>query len=276
PRLPGLPDTQRRQSLPLTPLGHVIPASAGIQRASVDSRISKRMPRSWIPAFAGMTREMYAIKKRRRSRDCGVALRGVGCGRPPQDHEMKSVENIGRSAPLGATIIDGGTNFSIYSRTATAVELLFFDREDAAVPSRIFPLDSAANRSYHYWHTFVHGVKPGQLYGYRVSGPADPSRGLRFDSNKVLLDPYGRAVAVPQNYSRGNALLPGANAATAMKSVVVDPEDYDWEDDAPLQRPASRTIIYEMHVRGFTRHQSSRLSDEKRGTYAGVIEKIPY
>ena len=123
---------------------------------------------------------------------------------------------------------------------------------------------------------FVPGLQPGQLYGYRVQGPSDPANGLRFDSSKVLLDPYGRGVVVPGNYSREAASREGDNLAMAMKSVVVDPRAYDWEGDQPLQRNCSRTIIYEMHVGGFTRHPSSGLPEGIRGTYAGLIEKIPY
>ncbi len=156
------------------------------------------------------------------------------------------------------------------------MELVFFDREDDARPSRLVPIDPAVHRTSHYWHVFVPDVKPGQLYGYRVEGPFDPANGMRFDPTKVLLDPYGRGVVVPKNYSREAASVPGDNAATAMKSVVVDPDAYDWEGDAPLSRPASRTIIYEMHVRGFTRHPSCGLPEKTRGTYAGLIEKIPY
>jgi isoamylase len=182
----------------------------------------------------------------------------------------------GRSSPLGASLAPGGVNFSVYSRSASAVDLLFFDRDDDNRPSRVIPIDSPSNRTYHYWHVFVPGVKPGQLYGYRVHGPHDPANGLRFDSGKVLLDPYGRGVAVPATYSRDAARLEGDNTSTAMKSVVVDSANYDWEGDAPLCRPSSRTIIYEMHVRGFTRHPSSGLSPNTRGTYAGLIEKIPY
>jgi glycogen operon protein len=189
---------------------------------------------------------------------------------------MTKTKHIGRSSPLGATVADGGVNFSLFARTATAVELLLFDRDDDAKPSRVVPIDPITNRTYHYWHVFVPGVRPGQIYGYRVEGPSDPGRGLRFDSAKVLLDPYGRAVVVPMNYSRQAAGAEGDNAATAMKSVVVDPDAYDWEQDMPLSRPSSRTIIYEMHVRGFTRHPSSGVSEKRRGTYAGLIEKIPY
>ncbi len=182
----------------------------------------------------------------------------------------------GQSSPLGATAVPGGVNFSVYSRSASGVDLVFFDRDNDATPSRVVTLDPDANRTYHYWHVFVPGAKPGQLYGYRVRGPSDPASGMRFDPAKVLLDPYGRAVVVPASYSREAARREGDTGATAMKSVVADPHGYDWEGDAPLQRPASRTIIYETHVRGFTRHPSSGLSEKTRGTYAGLIEKIPY
>jgi isoamylase len=143
-------------------------------------------------------------------------------------------------------------------------------------PECMITLDPATNLTSHYWHVFVPDVRPGQLYGYRVDGPFDPASGMRFDASKVLLDPYGRGVVVPRNYSRDAARLEGDNASTAMKSVVVDSGSYDWEGDTPLQRPASRTIIYEMHVAGFTRHPNSGVSEKTRGTYAGLIEKIPY
>ncbi len=180
------------------------------------------------------------------------------------------------SFPIGATLERGGANFCIYSRTAESIELLFFDRVDDARPSRIVPIDPRTNRSYHYWHAFVPGVQAGQIYGFRAHGPFAPERGLRFDPSKLLLDPYGRAVAVPRNYSRDAARLERDNIATAMKSVVADPRAYDWEGDLPLKRPWSRTIIYEMHVRGFTAHCSSGLSKSQRGTYAGLVRKIPY
>ena len=182
----------------------------------------------------------------------------------------------GRSAPLGPTPCRGGVNFSLYSRHATGVELLFFDRADDRRPSQVIRIDPARNRTYHYWHTLVPGVKPGQIYGYRVEGLLDPAQGLRFDPAKVLLDPYGLGVVVPQGYSREAASAMGDNAATAMKSVVVDPSAYDWGDDEPLRRPAARTIVYEMHVGGFTRHPSSGVEESRRGTFAGLIEKIPY
>jgi isoamylase len=192
------------------------------------------------------------------------------------DDNMAIHDITGRSAPLGATVVDGGTNFSIFSRNATGVELVFFDREDAGKPSRVIALDPVTDRTYHYWHIFVPGMCPGKIYAYRVSGPSDPASGLRFDPAKVLLDPYGREVAVPDGYSREAASRDGDNAATAMKSVVVDPASYDWENDTPLHLPSSRTIIYETHVRGFTRHPNSGVDPRLRGTYAGLVEKIPY
>jgi isoamylase len=115
----------------------------------------------------------------------------------------------GTSSPLGATPCRGGVNFSVFSRHASGVELLLFDHVDDANAARVIRLDPAANRTYHYWHVFVPGVTAGQLYGYRVEGPSDPARGMRFDSTKVLL----------------------------------------WEGDAPLRRPSARMIIYEMNVR---------------------------
>jgi glycogen operon protein len=181
-----------------------------------------------------------------------------------------------RQYPLGATLVPGGANFSLFSRGAESVELLLFDHEDDARPGRIIRIDPATQLTYHYWHTFVPWVKAGQIYAYRVHGAFDPFNGNRFDASKILLDPYGRGVVVPESYDRGAASRAGANPAMAMKSVVVDLEQYDWEGDTPLGRPCSRTVIYEMHVRGFTRHPNSGVAEEKRGTYAGLIEKIPY
>lgn len=182
----------------------------------------------------------------------------------------------GVAAPLGATIVPGGVNFSLYSKHATHVELLLFDHADDAQPARIIPLDPRRHRTYHYWHVCVPGIGSGQLYAWRAHGPLAPERGLRFDAEKILIDPYGLAVAVPEGYDRDAAARPGDNASTAMKSVVADPGSYDWEDDQPLRRPYAETVIYELHVGGFTRHPSSDVAAARRGTYAGLIEKIPY
>ncbi len=182
----------------------------------------------------------------------------------------------GKSWPLGATVYAEGVNFSIYSKNAHSVELLLFDDLDAAKPSRVILLDPQKNRTYFYWHTFVRGIGAGQLYGYRVYGPYAPEKGFRFDGHKVLLDPYAKAVAVGQHYSREAAVVPGDNCAQAMKCVVVDPSDYDWQDDYPLKYNYANSVIYEMHVGGFTKSPSSGVRKNKRGTYAGLIEKLPY
>ena len=182
----------------------------------------------------------------------------------------------GNSSPLGATVLPDGVNFSIFSRDCTGVELLLFDRVDDARPTRTVTLDPRLNRTYHYWHVFIPGIGPGQLYGYRVAGPRESLQGFRFDPEKLLFDPYGRALAVPAGYNRLAAAEPGDNAAVAMKSVVADPRGYDWEGDIPLKHPFSQTVIYELHVAGFTRHPSSGVPPDKRGTYAGLVEKIPY
>ncbi len=122
----------------------------------------------------------------------------------------------GSPHPLGASLVEDGANFSLYSRDAGRVELLFFDRVDDAHPVRVIPLDPQTHRTYHYWHAFVPGVEAGQIYCYRADGPYDPARGMRFDCEKVLLDPYGRGVMVPPHYNREAAAQPGDNTATAM------------------------------------------------------------
>jgi isoamylase len=182
----------------------------------------------------------------------------------------------GATAPLGATVLPGGVNFSVFSKNATLVELLLFDDKAAAAPWRVIPLEPRRHRTYHYWHAFVPALTAGQIYGYRAHGPAAPERGLRFDAEKLLLDPYGLAVAVPDDYNRRAARRSGDNSAVAMKSVVADPSTYDWEGDTPLRRPFAETVIYEMHVGGFTKHPSSGVTASKRGTYAGLAEKTPY
>src|SRR4030095_17202266 len=107
---------------------------------------------------------------------------------------MNPVGKAGHSSPLGATAVAGGVNFSLFSRSATGVELLLFDRDDDARPARVLCLDPVANHTYHYWHVCVPGVQPGQLYGYRVSGPSDPANGMRVYPAQGLPAPYGRGV----------------------------------------------------------------------------------
>jgi glycogen operon protein len=187
----------------------------------------------------------------------------------------------GRSSPLGARYNPigprPGVNFSVYSRNSTGLDLLLFEQVDDARPARIIPLDPRANRTYFYWHVFVPGLAPGQLYGFRAHGPFSPATGLRFDSSKLLLDPYARAVAFPAGYDRQAACRYGEdNTAVAPKSVVADPFAYDWQGDTAPRRPFAQTVLYELHPAGFTRHPNSGLPEGKRGTYAGLVEKIPY
>jgi isoamylase len=191
---------------------------------------------------------------------------------------MVSLINIphGTCHPLGATCYSGGVNFSIFSKNSRQMDLLFFDHEDDAEPSKVIRLDPDKNRTFYYWHIYLPGIKPGQLYGYRAYGPTNPTPGDMFDENKLLIDPYARALAGYNNYSREAAKTPGNNFGEALKSVVVDPHQFDWEGDMPLQRPYAVSIIYELHVGGFTQSPSSEVKESKRGTYLGLIEKIPY
>jgi len=180
----------------------------------------------------------------------------------------------GRPYPLGATVEPGGVNFSVFSANATAVEFLLFDRYDQQEPTAVISLDPHVNKTYYYWHHFVPGIGAGQIYAYRVYGPYEPEKGYRFNGHKVLLEPYTRCVAYGDNWRRADARGFQSNTASAMKSVVIDFSYYDWEGDEPLQRPISETVIYEVHVRGFTAHPSSGVAFP--GTYRGFIEKIPY
>jgi isoamylase len=178
----------------------------------------------------------------------------------------------GKPYPLGATVYPDGVNFSLFSWNATRIELLLFDSDQSQQADTVIHLDPVYNRTFYYWHVFVPGLKAGQLYAYRAFGPFTPHSGLRYDASKVLLDPYARAVAYDQ-YSRAAARRYGEdNLTRAMKGVVVDPTAYDWDGDIPLQRPFDKSLIYEMHVRGFTVHPGSGVAPEKRGAYAGVIE----
>ena len=141
-------------------------------------------------------------------------------------------------------------------------------------PVKVIDLDPADNRTFYFWHIYVKDVKPGMGYAYRVDGPRDlHGRGHRFNPRKVLIDPYGRAVTSTL-WDRAAACGPDDNVTSSLSSIVVDTNGYDWEGDRPINRPMSQTVIYEMHVKGFTQSPSS--GAKHPGTYAGVIEKIPY
>ena len=182
----------------------------------------------------------------------------------------------GKSFPLGATVCPDGVNFCLYSKNASAVELLLFDTADLCQPSQKIKLDSLANKTNFYWHVFIPGIKTGQIYAYHVDGEYAPERGHRFDYTKVLLDPYARAIVGDEIYSRTAASRLGDNCSQAYKGVVVDTNPYDWTGDRFPRTPYSKSIIYELHVGGFTSHPNSGVTEAKKGTYAGLIEKIPY
>jgi glycogen operon protein len=193
----------------------------------------------------------------------------------PLATNTQSYDAAGRPWPLGATVSQEGVNFSVFSFNATHVQLLLFDAEDSPQASRIIDLDRRTNHTSYYWHAYVPDICAGQLYAYRMDGLRAPEQGHRFDFEKLLLDPYAKAVS-SRLYRRGAAVGSGDNEAFAMRSVVVETGKYDWEGDRPLQIPFRDTVIYELHVGGFTSHPNSGVGEGKRGTYDGLVEKIPY
>ncbi len=181
----------------------------------------------------------------------------------------------GVPSPLGATWTGEGTNFAIYSENADGVTLCLFADDGF---EQQFPLHEVTA---FVWHGYLPGIGPGQRYGYRVSGPFDPENGLRFNPHKVLLDPYAKAVAGVVNwdapvfgYPLGDedadlTIDESDDAAGVPKGVVIDPE-FDWGNDEAPRTPLNRSIIYEVHVKGFTA-QHPDVPEEVRGTYAGLV-----
>jgi isoamylase len=178
-----------------------------------------------------------------------------------------SVPAEGRSHPIGARVVGGGVNFSVYSEHAAEVELLLFARPDDPSPAEVVPMTRALSS----WHAFVPGAGAGTAYGFRASGPPGPS--LRFERDKVLVDPYARTVAVGL-WNRQAASEPGDNVRTSLRGVVVGSGTYDWEGDSPLGRGLEDTIVYELHVGGFSASPTSATT--RPATFAGVAEEIPY
>ncbi|MDT8407879.1 MAG: glycogen debranching protein GlgX, partial [Methylococcales bacterium] len=175
--------------------------------------------------------------------------------------------------PAGATANEGGVNFSIFSRHATYVELLLFESAESPEPFQVISLNAVLNRTFYAWHVFVIHLQPGVWYTWRVDGPSNTREsGLSFDRDKHLLDPWARAVS-QKLWQRSQACAPGDNGHCAMRAMVIDPA-YDWEGDTPLNIRSEHVVVYELHVGGFTRHSSSGV--EHPGTFAGLIEKIPY
>jgi isoamylase len=182
----------------------------------------------------------------------------------------------GRPYPLGAEGDEGGVNFALYAENATAVDLCLFD--DSGQETRV-RMPEQANR---VWHAYWPGIKPGQLYGYRVSGPYQPEQGHRFNPAKLLLDPYAKAISGLVEWPHGAAVFgyklddPRADlsidrtdsAPYVPKSVVVD-DRYDWEGDTPPRVPWTDTVIYETHVKGMTARHAA-VPPGLRGRYAGL------
>jgi isoamylase len=192
----------------------------------------------------------------------------------------------GSPLPVGTQKSGKGVNFALFSRHATGVQLELFDHPEDAAPARVIDLDPARNRTGDVWHVWVGGIGSGQLYAYRVDGPYEPSKGHRFNSNRLLLDPCASAISRLPAWdfvsARGyDSSAPEQdlsfskldNARSMPKSVFVN-EPFDWGGDQPPRHPWSKTVIYETHVRGFTIHPKAGV--EHPGTYRGLIEKIAH
>jgi glycogen operon protein len=182
----------------------------------------------------------------------------------------------GSADPIGPSIGPDGVGFSVYAPHASDVEMLLFDAVDDDTPARIVRYDPAVHRTGPWWHAYVPGLRAGQVYAYRVGGTRVPEHGLRFDERLLLIDPYGRGVAVPPGYRRDTGEPTEGHVGRSLKSVVVDLAGYEWEGDRPLGRPFRETVIYEAHVRGMTASPSSGVAARERGTYAGLVSSIPY
>lgn len=185
------------------------------------------------------------------------------------------IADIGEPFPAGATLRPGGVNFSVFSRKATQVSLLLFESHDSIEPFQVITLDPKRNRTFFFWHVFIEGLPINTAYAFRVDGPKDlHGAGDRYDSAKVLLDPWAMA-QTHSLWKKEDAEKPGIdNLETSMRGLIVDPDDYDWEGDRPLVIDDDDLIIYEMHAAGFTKSKTSKV--RYPGTFAGITEKIPY
>ena len=192
----------------------------------------------------------------------------------------------GSALPLGTSQQQNGGNFAFFSRHATRVRLELFDHPWDGTPSRQIDLDPARNRTGDVWHVWVDGIRPGQLYAYRVDGPYEPNEGQRFNFARLLLDPFATAISPLAHWDFAkafgyDALAPELDLsrsqvddAAAMPKCVFNHEHFQWNDDQPPRHAWSKTIIYETHIRGFSIHPSS--AAQNPGTYRGLVEKIPY
>lgn len=171
----------------------------------------------------------------------------------------------GRSSPLGATCKDGGVNFALFSENATKVELCLFDSANAQTESHRIALPEKTNQ---VWHGYLPDAKPGQVYGYRVYGPNEPAHGHRFNPQKVLLDPYAKAIARDLIWDDAIHEPNGDTASYAPRARVVDQRAKGSPNDI-LRTPWHETVVYELHVKGLTK-QHPHVPEKLRGTYAGL------
>ena len=183
--------------------------------------------------------------------------------------------------PPGATWVEDARawNFVLYSKFAESVTLLFYAEADLVHPTLTYRLDYLRHKSGRLWHCRIPqaDLKGARYYAYSVAGPEAFGR-LRwhcFDPDKVLFDPYAKAVFFPPAFDRAAASRPGSDAGKAPLGLLSAAAPFDWGQD-PRPRHQSETVIYELHVRGFTNNPNSDVSPQRRGTYAGLVEKIPY
>ncbi|MDR1251269.1 MAG: glycogen debranching protein GlgX [Treponema sp.] len=197
------------------------------------------------------------------------------------------VVDRGKALPLGASLSEGGVNFSLFSRHATSVTLILFESSVPDSPWVEIPLDKRGNQTGDIWHCLVRNIKAGSSYLYRVEGPYIPEKGLRFNPNKTLLDPYAKALTdlSKWDFCKNMGFDSSESAGDLSYSytddivdqprcIVIDDDDFDWQDDVPLNYPLRFSVLYETHVKGLTAHPDSGV--QHPGTYQGVIEKIPF
>ncbi len=190
---------------------------------------------------------------------------------------MKHITQTGIPFPLGATWDGSGVNFSLFSDNATGVEVCLYEHKDDAEPSACIPI---VDRTYSVWHIYVEGLKPCQLYGFRVSGPYDPANGMRFNNKKLLIDPNAKALSggltwhdslfgYDLQHEETDLMISEEDSGPYMPKCIVVQNDFDWGDDKPPKIPYHKTIIYEAHVKGYTA-LNKEIPEAIRGTYAGI------
>jgi isoamylase len=190
----------------------------------------------------------------------------------PVIKSKKYITARGHCRPFGATARAEGVNFAVFSRHAQSVSLVLFD-EGSEEPVAELALDPQLNKTGDVWHVFVTGIESEMLYGYRVNGALAPKAGHRFNNKVVVLDPYARAISGGHRWGVSDVPHSKDGGKLTRRGKLIF-EEFDWEGDVPLSTPMGQTVIYELHVRGFTQHPSSNVANP--GTYLGLCEKIPH